>query len=85
MKYQYSEVTYRSGINHCKTQRSANYCLLFNKKLFLVDPPDHVLHVLGVLPHDPVLLEERLKEGGAAPLLPDLRDLLQSPLAKPDL
>ena len=51
----------------------------------LVDPPDHVLHVLGKLPHDPVLLEERLNKGGGAPLLlPDLYDLLQPPLAKPD-
>ena len=51
----------------------------------LVDPPDHVFHVLGKLLHDPVLLEERLDKGGGAPLLlPDLYDLLQPPLAKTD-
>ena len=50
-----------------------------------MDPPDHVLHVLCKLPHDPVLLQERLDKGGGAPLLlPDLHDLLQPPLAKPD-
>ena len=49
-----------------------------------MNPSGHVLHhVLGVLPHDLVLLEEWLEEGGGAPLLPDLPDLLQPPLAKP--
>ena len=49
-----------------------------------MNPSGHVLHhVLGVLPHDLVLLEERLEEGGGAPLLPDLPDLLQPPLTKP--
>ena len=53
-----------------------------------MNPSDHVLDildvfdVLGVLPHDLVLLKERLEEGGGAPLLPDLPDL-QRPLPEP--
>ena len=51
--------------------------------LFLVNPSDHVLDVPGILPQDFVLLKERLNEGGGAPLLPNLPDLLQPPLPEP--